>query len=129
LVVIVTRAYADARPGDRHAQHAFDLLKDPAVRHEVEKTGDAGTLAESVALWAKCRGDHRRASIHAFRDKQIAHWGQLKNPAPIINDIFAVSRATAVALERLAQGTGVVTLSLESQLMGHRDKAARFWET
>jgi hypothetical protein len=126
LVVIVTRAYADARPGDRHAQRAFDLLKDPTVRYDVEKTGDAAALAESVARWAKCRGDHRRPSIHAFRDKQIAHWGQLKNPPPIINDIFAVSRATAAALERLAQGTGVVTLSLESQLMGYRDKAGRF---
>jgi hypothetical protein len=35
LVVIVTRAYADARRGDRHAQYAFELLKDPAVRSEV----------------------------------------------------------------------------------------------
>jgi hypothetical protein len=50
LVVIVTRAYADSRPGDRHAQHAFDLLKDPAVRCEVEKIGDATALADSIAL-------------------------------------------------------------------------------
>jgi hypothetical protein len=80
-------------------------------------------LAESVSLWAACRGDHRQKAIHAFRDKQIAHWGRLETPAPIINDIFAVSRTTATALERLAQGTGVVTLNLESQLMGYRDKA------
>ena len=128
LVVIVTRAYADARPGDRHAQYAFDLLRDPAVRSEVEKMGNPATLAEAIALWAKCRGDHRRQSIDTFRHKQIAHWGSLKNPAPIINDIFAVSRATAATLERLAQGTGVVTLSLDSQLMGYRDKADRFWK-
>jgi hypothetical protein len=96
LVVIVTRAYADARPGDRHAQYAFDLLKDPGVRSEVEKMGNPAILAEAIAsLWAKCRGDHRRQSIDAFRNNQIAHWGSLKNPAPIINDIFAVSRATA----------------------------------
>jgi AbiU2 len=128
LVVIVTRAYANARPGDRHAQYAFDLLKDPAVRSEVEKMGNPATLAEAIALWAKCRDDHRRQSIDEFRNNQIAHWGSLKNPAPIINDIFAVSRATAAALERLAQGTGVVTLSLDSQLMGYRDKADRFWK-
>jgi hypothetical protein len=129
LVVIVTRAYAKARPGDRHVQYAFDLLKDPAVRGEIEKTGNAAALAKAVVHWAKCRGDNRRQSIHEFRDKQIAHWGDLKSSPPIINDIFAVSRATAVALERLAQGTGVVTLSLDSQLMGYSEKADRFWET
>jgi hypothetical protein len=128
LLVIVTRAYAAARPSDRHAQYAFDLLKDPAVRSEVEKTGNPTALADAVALWAKCRGDHRRTSIDAFRDKQIAHWGPLGSGPPIINDIFAVSRATADALERLAQGTGVVTLSLGSQMMGYRNKADRFWK-
>jgi hypothetical protein len=116
LLVVVTRAYADARPGDRHAQYAFDLLKDPAVRAEIEKMGNPTALADAISLWAKCRGDHRRPAIDPFRDKQIAHWGSLRNAPPIINDIFALSRATAAALERLAQGTGVVTLSLDSQM-------------
>ena len=128
LVMIVTRAYADARcPGDRHAQYAFDLLEDPAVRSEIEKKGDRAILDEASKLWAKCRGDHRRQSIDRFRHKQIAHWGILKNRKPIINDVLAVSRATASALERLAQGTGVVSLTLKSQLVGYQDKAKRFW--
>src|SRR5262249_15618104 len=130
LVMIVTRAYADARPGDRHAQYAFDLLKDPAVRSEIEKmgVGDHAILDEAIELWAKCRGDHRRQSIDALRDTQIAHWGVLENPPPIINDVFALSRATASALERLAQGTGVVgALTLERQLVGYQDKANQFW--
>jgi hypothetical protein len=127
LVVIITRAYAAARPGDRHAQYAFDLLKEPAVRSEVEQNGDTAALAQAVTLWYRCRDDHRQQPIRSFRDKQIAHWGNLKTHPPIINDIFAVSRATAAALERLAQGTGVVTLSLGSQLMGYPKKAARFW--
>jgi hypothetical protein len=126
--VIVTRAYAAPRPGDLHAQNAFDLLKDSTVRSDVEKMGNPVALNDAIALWVKCRGDHRRQSIHAFRDKQIAHWGTPKNSPPIINDIFAVSRATAAAFERLAQGTGVVTLSLDSQIMGYRDAAKRFWE-
>src|SRR6516225_11500773 len=49
LVMIVTRAYADARPGDRHAQYAFDLLKDRAVRSEIEKMGDRAILDEAIA--------------------------------------------------------------------------------
>jgi hypothetical protein len=46
----------------------------------------------------------------------------------MINDMFTVSRVTATALEQLAQGTGVVTLSLDSQLMSYRDKADCFWK-
>jgi hypothetical protein len=127
LVVIVTRAYAASRVGDRHAQYAFDLLKDPALRSEVENFGNPAVLNDAIALWMKCRADHRLQSIHAFRDKQIAHWGSLTTPAPIINDIFMVSRATATALERLAQGTRVVTLTLDSQLLTYPAAAKRFW--
>jgi len=129
LVVIVTRAYAtNPRPGDRHAQYAFDLLKDPAVRLELETMGsDLSTLDEAVAVWAKCRDDHRRQLIHDFRDKQVAHWGIQDHPSPVIDNIFAVTKATATALERLAQGTGVVGLSVDSQLGVYRDAANRFW--
>jgi len=50
----VTRAYAGVRLGDRHAQHAFDLLKDPVVGKELETMGsDLSALDEAVALWAK----------------------------------------------------------------------------
>ena len=126
LVVIVTRAYADnPRPGDRHAHQAFELLKDPAVRSQVEQSGHPSKLGEAIALWAKCRSDNRRTGIKDFRDKQVAHWGIQNHPSPVIKDIFAVTRATATALERLAQGTGVETRS--SQLVGYRDDANRFW--
>lgn len=128
LLAIISRAYADARSGDRHAQYAFDLLKNSAVRAEVERLGNPTALAESIARWTRCRGDHRLNAMRTFRDKQIAHWGELTKPPPIINDIFAVTRSTAAALERLAQGTGAVTLNLDSQLMVYRDKARRFWE-
>jgi hypothetical protein len=30
---------------------------------------DPATLAEAIKLWANCRGDHRRQSIDAFRNK------------------------------------------------------------
>jgi hypothetical protein len=128
LAVIVTRAYADVRSGDRHAQHAFDLLKDPVVRTELETMGsDLSALDEAVALWAECRGDPRRRALHDFRDKQVAHWAIQKRPSPVINNLFAVTRATATALERLAQRTRVVTLTVESQLVDYKDAANRFW--
>jgi hypothetical protein len=127
LVGVVARAYAPSKPGDLHAQQAFDLLKDQDVRTEFEKIGDPTALNDAIAQWAKCRGDHRRGSIKQFRDKQIAHWGTLEHPPPIINDIFAFSRMTAIAMTRLANGTGVVTLSLDSQLMNYRGAADRLW--
>jgi hypothetical protein len=88
---------------------------------------DLSALDEAVALWAKCRGDHRRQALHDFRNKQVAHWAIQKLPSPVINNLFAVTRATATALERLAQGTRVVTLTVESQLVDYKDAANRFW--
>lgn len=128
LLSILIRAYAAPRSGDRHAQYAFDLLKDPVVTAAVVAAGgDFSTLNAASALWAKCRGDHRLPGIKDFRDKQIAHSGTQKLPSPIINSIFDVTRATADALERLAQGTGIITLSVASQLVNYRAKADRFW--
>lgn len=129
LVIIVARAYAKSRKGDLHVQHAFDLLGDSAVRAAVGSEGNAALLTDAISLWSRCRGDHRLNSVLVFRDKQVAHWGELGagQRAPIIDDVFAISRATATAFEKLAQGCGVVTLSLDSQLMGYPEAAARFW--
>jgi AbiU2 len=129
LLVVVARACAKARQGDLHVQYAFDLLKEPRVRSGVESTGNAAVLAEAIRLWAQCCGDHRLQSVLNFRNKQIAHRSELdaKIPLPIINDIFAISRARATVFERLAQGTGVISLSLDRQLMGYREQAERFW--
>jgi hypothetical protein len=127
LVGVVARAYAPSRDGDLHAQRAFDLLKDQAVKTELEKIGDAAALSDAIAQWRRCRDDHRRPSIEGFRDKQIAHWGTPKAPMPIVNDIFAMSRMTASAMVRLANGAGVTSLNLDSQLMNYRGDADRFW--
>jgi hypothetical protein len=127
LVGVVARAYAPSRDGDLHVQRAFDLLKDQDVRAELEKIGDPVALTDAIERWGRCCDNHRRKSIEDFRDKQIAHWGTLKTPPPIVNDIFAVSRMTATAMTRLANGAGVVTLGLDSQLMGYRGAADRFW--
>jgi hypothetical protein len=71
LILLVTRSNGTARGGDLHAQRAFDLLKDAALRTEVEKSDDATALANAIAHWAKCRGDNKLNTMHGFRDKQI----------------------------------------------------------
>jgi hypothetical protein len=116
------------KPTDLHVQRAFDLLKDGDVKAELEKVGDPAALSDAIAQWARCRDDRRRRSIKDFRDKQIAHWGKLETPAPIINDIFAMSRMTAAAMTALANGARVVELGLDSQLMDYRGDADRLWQ-
>ena len=131
LVIIVARAYTkNFRPGDLNVGYAFELLKDPSIRADVESKGNPAAMIEAVALWSKCRGDHRLSSFLAFRDKEIAHRSELdfNIPRPIINDILAISRNTATLFERLAQGAGAVTLSLDSQLINYPEEARRFWE-
>jgi hypothetical protein len=127
LVGVVARAYAPSRDGDLHAQRAFDLLKNQDVRAELEKIGDPAALSDAITQWRGCRDDNRRKSIETFRHKRVAHWGTPKGPAPVVNDIFAISRMTANAMTALANGAGVVKLSLNSQLMNYRGAADRFW--
>jgi hypothetical protein len=132
LLGVVGRAYAiNTRPGDLHAQYAFDLLKDSQTRSFVETTppGDATALAEAINLWTKCRSDHRCGPVLKMRDKQIAHWSLVRTPPPIANDIIGFGVATARALEKLAQGSGAVSLSLDSQLVGYRQEAERLWDS
>jgi hypothetical protein len=48
LVGVVARAYAPSRPGDLHAQYAFDLLRDQDVQSAVEKIGDPPALKDAT---------------------------------------------------------------------------------
>src|SRR5262249_35843273 len=79
-----------------------------------------------IDLWDKCRSDHRRERVLEMQDKQIAHRGEMTKAPPFIDDILGFSIATARALEKLAQGAGAVSLSLDGQLVGYSQQADRF---
>ena len=126
LHFLVARAYSKSRDGDLHARRAFDLLKSHAVAKDMQNPGD---LAEASQFWAKCCGDHRLERFLHFRDKFLAHLGEPdpKQGIPTYGEVFAIAGQTAQALEKLAHVTGVVGLSLESQIPAHKESAEKFW--
>jgi hypothetical protein len=127
LHFIVARAYAKSRPGDLHARRAFDLLKKDEVRKGVAANEPA--LAEAEKMWVKNLGDHRLPAFLHFRDKYLAHFGEPKEgiPIPTYGGVLGLARDTARSFEKLAQGVGAVTLSLDTQIPAHKESAAKFW--
>jgi hypothetical protein len=127
LHFLVARAYSPSRDGDLHARRAFDQLKSPAIAKDMLNPGD---LPEARKFWVKCCGDHRLERFLHFRDKFLAHLGE-PDPdmdIPTYGEVFTIARQTATALEKLANATGVVTLSLDTQLPAHKESALKFWE-
>jgi len=73
-------------------------------------------LAEAQRLWNKCWGDHCGKRIVDYRDQYVAHYGEPHSAPPAYRELFGFARATASALEKPAPGTGVINVSLCSQL-------------
>jgi hypothetical protein len=76
LVLLVSRIYAPAREHDLHVGRAFELLRDSAVRAEIETRGSPGSLDEALETWPKLKADHRLPKLKQFRDKYTAHLGK-----------------------------------------------------
>jgi len=129
LHFLVSRAYAKSREGDLHARRAFDLLKDPAVRADVVGKATEADMVDAEVQWNKCIGDHRLPAFLHFRDKYLAHLGEPEDgiPLPTYGEVFGLAKDTAQAMEKLAQGAGVVSLSLDSQIPAHKTSAEIFW--
>lgn len=127
LHFLVARAYSRSKDGDLHARRAFDLLKRPLIAKDIQKHED---LQSAKIFWVKCCGDHRLERFLHFRDKFLAHLGEPdpKIDIPTYGEVFAIARQTAAALEKLAHVTGVVTLSLDTQIPTHKESAEKFWE-
>jgi hypothetical protein len=118
LVVLVARAYAKPRQGDRHVRVAADLLKDKTTR-EIFQTGadGPGNLAAFETHWKKCRRDHRLRPITHFRDKYTAHLGEPKDiPPASYRDLFAFAAETAKAMEFLARVARVAVVPIVADL-------------
>jgi hypothetical protein len=50
--------YAPSRKDDMHVGRAIELLKDDAVKAEVETRGPEGSLDEALETWRKLKADH-----------------------------------------------------------------------
>jgi hypothetical protein len=126
LHLLVARAYAQTRDGDRHARVGFELLTDDNTAKQLRQED----VQQAQELWARLCGDHRLDPFLHFRDKYLAHLGEPRPDVklPTYGEVFALARETARALEKLAHASGVVGLSLDSQIPAHKQSAERFWE-
>jgi hypothetical protein len=86
-------------------------------------------MKDALAAWIKCAGDHRLPAFRHFRDKYLAHLGEPDKtlPVPTYKDVIGVAKMTAEVFAKLALATGVVELSLDSQLPAHKKSAEIFW--
>jgi len=126
LHFLVARTYGGRlRPTDRNAQMAFELLKDQNIAKEMHQ----GDLKEAQLIWDKCCADPRLEPFMHFRDKFLAHHGTPVpgTDIPTYGEVLAIARETTRVLEKLAHATGVVTLSLDSQVPAQKESAEKFW--
>jgi hypothetical protein len=130
--ILISRAYSkNSRERDLNAEQAMNLLKEESVFEEVQNGKHSrGLLEEAMEMWNRNRGNHLYQRFMEFRDTQLVHFSERNPdiPTPLVKDIFDFTRLTTTALERLANGTGVVGLTLESQIPGHRKSAELFWK-
>jgi hypothetical protein len=134
LHLLAARSYAKTRDkvqdDDRHLRRAFELLQRGDVKAAVLQRGHAADLAEAQKLWTKCNSNHRLQEFLHFRDKQLVHLGKpdASIPRPLYNDVFSIARATAEVMEKLANGTGIVGLSVDSQMVFPKRSIDAFWK-
>jgi hypothetical protein len=129
LHFLVARGYAKSRGGDLHAGRAFDLLKHKDVRKSVVSPQTEADMADAEQRWLKNIGDHRLPSFLHFRDKYLAHLGEPEEgiPIPTYGEVLGLARDTAYTFAKLALGSGVVGLTLDSQTPAHKESAVKFW--
>jgi hypothetical protein len=129
IILFLAGAYAAPRPGDLHLRRAFDLLKQPSVRKELELRGSPTILDDAEKLWARCKSDHRLPVIKHYRDKFTAHLSTPRDDValPKYDDVFSFAHETMKAVDTLARGTGARTESLYDWQEESARSAARFW--
>lgn len=129
LVLLISRAFSDSRDSDLHIGRAIALLKDGAVRAEIETRGPPGSVTHALEIWTRLKGDHRLWSILHFRDKYTAHLG---NPKPHISlpeyqQKFDFAREASNLMSVLAIATGAKTEGIDTWDDELHLSASSFW--
>jgi hypothetical protein len=129
LVLLISRVYAPPRKDEMTVGRAFELLKDAAVKAEIEARGPKGSLEEALDTWRKLKADPRLPKVKQFRDKYTAHLGKPNPqiPLPEYQELFGFARETTVLFDQLARATGARTEGLDTWDYQVRESAAAFW--
>jgi hypothetical protein len=130
LVLLVGRVYDHSGNGGLHISRAIELMKDAAVRSEIESRGSKDLLAESVKRWGKLKNDQRLGRIKQLRDRYTAHPGNFNNAIPALEfqALFDFARDTTAVMDTLARATGTRTQCLDSWDEELHESAAAFWQ-
>jgi hypothetical protein len=130
LVLLVDRVYDHSGNGELHVSRAMELMKDGAIRSEIETRGRKDLLAESVKRWGKLKDDRRLGRIRQLRDRYTAHPGTFNNAIPPLEfqELFDFARDTTAVMDTLARATGTRTQCLDSWDEELNESAAAFWQ-
>jgi hypothetical protein len=130
LVLLVGRVYDHSGNGELHISRAMELMKDGAVRSEIETRGRKDLLAESFKRWKKLKDDQRLGRIKQLRDRYTAHPGNFNNAIPPLEfqELFDFARDTTAFMDTLARATGTRTQCLDSWDEELNESAAAFWQ-
>jgi hypothetical protein len=130
ITLLVSGCYAPTRDGDKHLRRAFEIMRDPAIRAEIEKDGSKRVLDEAEQLWNAINQDPQLKTVKHFRDKYTAHSAEPKANVPIPNydEFFDFARATAHVMEKLAHAAGGTTDTLDDLMDTMIASAQEFWK-
>jgi len=122
-------AFDPVRRGDYHLRAGIEQLADSNVMTAIAARGDRKRLRRAISLFAAIDGTSKVERLRHIRNKESAHRSARDpNITPAsIRDLFEVASTVSRVAEDLANGAGVVSLSLESQLVKPIDSAIAFW--
>jgi hypothetical protein len=129
LHLYLVRAFARvSHDDDLHLRAAIGFLRTADLQAELPFVEDQDHIQRAIELFDISAADPRLAKLKKLRDKQIAHLALYDDSdAPTYNDLFGFARTVATIWERLAWGTGIVSLSIDSQVVSYQESADAFW--
>lgn len=129
LHLYLVRAFARvSHDDDLHLHAAINYLRTADIKEHVWHPPLRDDLRTAIELFEIAKQDPRLAELKRLRDKRIAHLGKYdEEDAPTYNDLFGFAHVVAEIWERLAWGTGIVSLSISSQVEAYIESAEAFW--
>ena len=128
-LVEVMAVFDPVRSGDFHLRVGIEMLGERELFDAVAVRGSAGKLTEAITRFQALEGSTTYETLRHYRNKMGAHLSDF-DPGirePLIEDLITFANSSALAAEAFAHGSGVVTLSLDSQMGAHRASAEAFW--
>lgn len=128
--MLAARAFAPVRSrDDLHLRAAVDYLRQPDHLAHQSDPARSARLGLAVETFDSLDGSVLQKKVERMRNKELAHVAEVGEAVirPLINELFEFARRTSQIWEEIAYGSGITSLSLESQVEGYRLSADRFW--